>query len=313
MEKDIINSADYVFTKYRVGDLRLGKWLSIDPIHHHSCSPYILMDNNPMVINDPLGKNGEVTIDQNSKEATVKANYYYNKNDPSTNKMMNPFTTGLNTVDLIGEYKKIGWESQDWCLPNEVTSDGDWSVKFEINFIGLDSDEAVNAALMSDPVAGNRIIYDATIRANGEYDQASRTVRLNKFSANSLTHEIGHSLGLPHAYFMRGGDGNAITQRLCDDDLCGLPGHNDNGQINQPIMSYGSIRKISTSEVYFIVGQALRESRNISTLDRMIQAIGDDPDDNLKVYSVTYNSYENYSVNTDAGKAGSQNIARVPH
>lgn len=42
-------------TDYRALDVRLGRWFSPDGIVHHSQSPYVSMNNNPIALIDPLG------------------------------------------------------------------------------------------------------------------------------------------------------------------------------------------------------------------------------------------------------------------
>jgi len=42
-------------TYFRQNDVRIGRWLSIDPIRQEYMSPYNSMDNNPIFLIDPLG------------------------------------------------------------------------------------------------------------------------------------------------------------------------------------------------------------------------------------------------------------------
>lgn len=46
-------------TEFRQYDPRVGRWLSLDPITHEMYSPYSSFDNNPIVIKDPRGADGE--------------------------------------------------------------------------------------------------------------------------------------------------------------------------------------------------------------------------------------------------------------
>jgi RHS repeat-associated protein len=46
-------------TEFRQYDSRIGRWLSLDPITHHHFSPYSSFDNNPILIKDPSGADGE--------------------------------------------------------------------------------------------------------------------------------------------------------------------------------------------------------------------------------------------------------------
>lgn len=59
MQKDneIAGSGNLYTTKFRFYDVRLGRWLSVDPKSdkYASMSPYIAMANNPILYTDPLG------------------------------------------------------------------------------------------------------------------------------------------------------------------------------------------------------------------------------------------------------------------
>jgi RHS repeat-associated protein len=58
-EKDKeINSGAYT-TDFRGLDVRLGRWLSPDPIIHPSWSPYVSMNDNPIALVDPMGLEAE--------------------------------------------------------------------------------------------------------------------------------------------------------------------------------------------------------------------------------------------------------------
>ena len=56
-EKDdeISGNGNSYTTHFRQLDVRLNRWWSVDPVTHHSFSPYTTMDNNPIWHNDPLG------------------------------------------------------------------------------------------------------------------------------------------------------------------------------------------------------------------------------------------------------------------
>ena len=63
MERDdeVSGGGNSYTTHYRQNDPRLGRWLSTDPKHHYSQTPYCSMDNNPISFNDILGD--DVTYD----------------------------------------------------------------------------------------------------------------------------------------------------------------------------------------------------------------------------------------------------------
>ena len=61
MEKDdeVYGEGNSYTTEFRQLDVRLGRWLSLDPVVHHNMSPYVTFDNNPIWIIDPSGADGE--------------------------------------------------------------------------------------------------------------------------------------------------------------------------------------------------------------------------------------------------------------
>lgn len=56
-------------------DPQLGRWIATDPLAEKFVwqSPYVAMDNNPMLKNDPTGRSAEVTIDKDKKTLTVSS------------------------------------------------------------------------------------------------------------------------------------------------------------------------------------------------------------------------------------------------
>ena len=99
----------------RLYDPRVGRWLSVDPLAmknpYHS--PYIGMNDNPILFADPDGMSGEVTINKESKTVTVMAVYafYGTQSSPQIAKayaaqIQNSFNDahGLVTIDNV-EYK----------------------------------------------------------------------------------------------------------------------------------------------------------------------------------------------------------------
>lgn len=65
MERDdeVKGSGNSYTTEFRQYDPRLGRWLSIDPVTHPHMSPYNAFDNNPIIISDPSGANGDNASD----------------------------------------------------------------------------------------------------------------------------------------------------------------------------------------------------------------------------------------------------------
>ncbi|MBI1268258.1 MAG: hypothetical protein GC193_12605 [Cryomorphaceae bacterium] len=54
-ENESAGDANVYSTFYRMLDVRVGRWLSVDPVLHPWQSTYTSMDNNPVLYNDPMG------------------------------------------------------------------------------------------------------------------------------------------------------------------------------------------------------------------------------------------------------------------
>ena len=55
MDKEIRGDGNSYTTTFRQLDPRLGRWMTLDPVFQAHQSPYNSMDNNPILLNDPLG------------------------------------------------------------------------------------------------------------------------------------------------------------------------------------------------------------------------------------------------------------------
>jgi RHS repeat-associated protein len=55
MDKELKGDGNSYTTTFRQLDPRLGRWMSLDPVFQPHQSPYNSMDNNPILLNDPLG------------------------------------------------------------------------------------------------------------------------------------------------------------------------------------------------------------------------------------------------------------------
>ncbi len=62
MDNEVKGNGNSYTTFFRQLDPRLGRWKSIDPVVHAHQSPYVSMDNNPIVHSDPLGDKRRVAF-----------------------------------------------------------------------------------------------------------------------------------------------------------------------------------------------------------------------------------------------------------
>ena len=82
MEKDdeVNGGGNSYTTEFRMLDVRIGRWWSTDPVVHHFQSPYCTFDNNPILISDPSGADGDDPPDEPEKASII---YHYDQNSYS--------------------------------------------------------------------------------------------------------------------------------------------------------------------------------------------------------------------------------------
>ncbi|MBL0095414.1 MAG: hypothetical protein IPP46_02170 [Bacteroidetes bacterium] len=73
--KGVGNSLDF---GARIYDSRLGRWLSVDPLHkkYPNISPYVFCANNPIIYIDKDGRDYELIVNSKDKTIVIKATYY---------------------------------------------------------------------------------------------------------------------------------------------------------------------------------------------------------------------------------------------
>jgi RHS repeat-associated protein len=225
-------------------------WTSVDPLaeKYYNVTPYSYCAGDPVNKIDPDGRDGMAAIDFEKKTIAISQTFYYNKNSEGltqqgivSDREINNFSYGQMTVPAeISLVAKNGFPSKTWDVNG-------WNVSFTCDFIGLDSDEAVNKALETNPAA-NALCYDANLPSNGEWDPSSRTLTLGSHRGgmgpergSTINHEIGHSWGLPHENLMPNS-----------------PIYGKDNKEGTGIMSYGSYRTIQNYEVEYGVEKILK-------------------------------------------------------
>lgn len=242
-----LNFYDYGARQY---DPLLGMFTQMDPLaeKNYPYSPYNYCAGDPVNKIDPDGRDGMAAIDFEKKTIAISQTFYYNKNSEGltqqgivSDREINNFSYGQMTVPAeISLVAKNGFPSKTWDVNG-------WNVSFTCDFIGLDSDEAVNKALETNPAA-NALCYDANLPSNGEWDPSSRTLTLGSHRGgmgpergSTINHEIGHSWGLPHENLMPNS-----------------PIYGKDNKEGTGIMSYGSYRTIQNYEVEYGVEKILK-------------------------------------------------------
>jgi len=129
----------------RFQDPQLGRMWSIDPHadKYQSWTPYNYTFDNPVLMTDPDGRDGEVTYTQGKgtkkdpNVITIKANYYYNKNT-LTEKQAKALNASV--AEYNGTQTNTGKEK-----------DGTYTViKYDLSAKGFDNDEDANSAAAGD-------------------------------------------------------------------------------------------------------------------------------------------------------------------
>ncbi|WP_070138331.1 RHS repeat-associated core domain-containing protein [Crocinitomix algicola] len=273
MEKDDevkeIAGSEYT-TEYRQYDPRIGRWTSLDPhmSRYPNQSPYVAYNNNPIYFIDPNGADGIATVDKENKTITVKQKFYYDTSDPNMKSQAiiedRTFTSGYFAGETfkaeVTKMAESGFEKKDWIITDD---DGvEWTVSFDIGFIGLETMEDVDKALADDPTA-NKLVYDPTLANAGEWrmkttanggarELALGAGRRQDQDGTTAIHEGGHGLGLPHSNEIAGsplyGKGNGLG---LDDGVYG-------------IMSYAKQREVKDYEVAFIVQGAINLANSVN-------------------------------------------------
>ena len=243
-----LNMYDFGARWYDVAGVPM--WTSIDPLaeKNYPYSPYNYCAGDPVNKIDPDGRDGMAAIDFEKKTIAISQTFYYNKNSEGltqqgivSDREINNFSYGQMTVPAeISLVAKNGFPSKTWDVNG-------WNVSFTCDFIGLNSDEAVNKALETNPAA-NALCYDANLPSNGEWDPSSRTLTLGSHRGgmgpergSTINHEIGHSWGLPHENLMPNS-----------------PIYGKDNKEGTGIMSYGSYRTIQNYEVEYGVEKILK-------------------------------------------------------
>ena len=220
---------------------------------------------------DPDGRDGVATINYEKKTINISQTFYYNQNSEGLdknyyikNKYIDNKSYGPTTIPAgINMVSKYGFSKQTWKV-----NDGscDWSVSFNYEFIGLNSDDEVKQALDSNPKV-NALCFKQDLESNGEWDPNTRIITLGPNKAGwsdarveTLVHEMGHSWGLPEESFMS------------ESPIFGGK-ENGKGTNKTGIMGYGNHRTIQQYEVEFGVLKILNEisGDHSSTIDYHIK------------------------------------------
>ncbi len=209
--KGVGNSLDF---GARIYDSRLGRWLSVDPLHkkYPNLSPYVFCANNPIIYIDKDGRDYELIVNSKDKTIIIKATYY---------------TVTTNETKRIGEaINEIMSESGKYSLK---TKDGEvYKIVYDLQVIEKGGEEyfekpdgskvridegrnAIESAYL-DP-SGNSFTESNDPAKIGDYGEALNGKNILVVEENISgdeskkvdKHEPSHTLGVSHKAIGRNG------------------------------------------------------------------------------------------------------------
>ena len=193
-EKDSETSLSYFGARYYTSDL--GIWLSIDPMSgkYPSLSPYAYCNNNPILIKDPNGEDGVITIKNN--KIIISANVYlYGKG--ATRAVANQMQADVNkkwggsysaksangtTFEVSVKVKIKLYQDKEKSSP--VLIPQSWNPFNRDNFIEVTDDDSRSYVKKGD---------EGTRRSHGRNGKSLA-------QDDPAPHEVGHLLGLGDRY-----------------------------------------------------------------------------------------------------------------
>ena len=179
-------------------------FISRDPMFekYPSISPYTYCYNNPVLFVDPTGKDGEISINEETKTVVVKANYYYNTSQLENTEAVSLIKSSLDSYsDDIKESFSQQKDFKGYTVDVQFTM-----INVDVGDAkGKDAIDIIKKAAENDPI-GNSITHDpdksytATTTNNEHISTNMNTAVHDKayFFSNSGTmkHELGHTFGL---------------------------------------------------------------------------------------------------------------------
>jgi RHS repeat-associated protein len=168
-------------------------------------SPYVYSNNNPIMYNDPTGKDGEITGEgTKEKPFIVHANYYYKTGSLEAsevrglNAAIKEYNNGGKARNIKGQFVKFELSAQevddvDAAIKNDVFAANETSRGNKVT-AGDNQDYTKQAGLYDKFGIGNgkHINLDRTNIAQGENDGYDRAELIK----GVFLHELGHNLGL---------------------------------------------------------------------------------------------------------------------
>ena len=266
MDNEVKGEGNSYTTEFRQLDPRLGRWLSTDPVLHPNQSPYCSMDNQPIIMRDPFGSNGEITVEEDKKgqdKMTLSNTVILYNADPSnvTSARMNEVKAAFE--DQVG---KLGTNpGQHFTVENY----SNLRLVGNVNVIFANSEEeALKMAL--DICDGNVFgVVGATnpietgVETDGQYSHMKGMINVGSLAGsgsynNNIAHEWLHLFGLEDRY-VQGAELDATKASITNSGPApiAVPGDGEYHSKNRPNIMVNSIganaNSISKGQVNYLL------------------------------------------------------------
>ena len=246
MEKDTdINDGSYT-TAFRQLDVRIGRWLSVDPVVHPWQSPYSSMDNNSVLTIDPTGESGIGKINKRKKTLTIRSN-------------LNFYGEGKRTLKDSRNFAKMVAQNiqNEWNDANgKISIDGEeYQVIFKIKgkYLGKNNKRVAKIAANNMNAQENFIRLDNSDKVSLSSDYGNtgtwRTGHIE--NSKSAAHEYGHLMGwydksqnpsgFGENFYLRNYSRNGVhdaTGYISDDGTSSVPGIMSTPQMTADIPTF---------------------------------------------------------------------------
>jgi RHS repeat-associated protein len=181
----------------RYYDAMRSVWLSVDPLanKYPALSPYAYVENNPLNMTDPTGMSGEPVIDKKNKTITVYSKIIFYSSSSSmnvltamsiANKTERQYNAANGTVKIDGTTYKVKFK-----ITGDYRNETFDNIKSEIE----SNKDIKNNYFRVEATNSSETSYTDAIGANTGFFVSDQILDAN---STTVSHEYGHTLGLPH-------------------------------------------------------------------------------------------------------------------